>query len=516
MDYNNQLLSSLIMYPEINIVGVHVKHQYEKEEIKSHFPELSIYLTNDIINWNESFVTQDEIKSHYKSQIKVEHFFERYADCSSSERLAYYYSSLAFWINLFNNTCIDCVLIGQIDHGSPADTLLIDIAVEKNIPTYLFEIMLFNYDDRNQYFSIKCCNTNTYLDLDALTPDFKCIPNIDAFISSFSHKPAVISYNNDDKITLTDIYVSISYSKKIALSKVINSVLFVPKKIALITGKSFNTKEKGMKIFWKFALVYSYSNYWLSHITRKSIKNELQGHVTYAPAKKYIHGWHYVNHLRQYYQRHSVKEIPNCQKYILYALHLEPEASFMARTTYNSQLYNISMLSRSLPDGWKLYVKEHPMQFNTVKGGMYLKNSFVYRDEKYYEKICSFPNTYLLDYRISSQSLLNKNILSKNPRPNLVATINGSITLEAIINDIPTLLFDKDTLSYESPLIFGVKDQSDISACLKQIENHKIGPNDMNDIIKSLQHKLFICTPDLYFMIPDDLVKNLVLKSNSF
>ncbi len=517
IDYNTQIFSSLIKSPEINIVGVCVNYESEKKAIISQYSHILVYLREEIVNWDGSFVTLEDIRLHSKSQIKVEHFFERYLECSFSERLSYYYSSLAFWTYIFNNYNIDCVLIGEIEHGNPADTLAMDFAVERGIPTYIFEIMLFNYNDRNRYFAIKSCNTNTYINLNTVFPAYMPISNLETYINSFICTPKKIKCSEKTKITPDDLCVySLNISIKKIIASIINGLLFIPQNILYLTNTPFDTKQEGVKIFWKMARTYLYTYYLLSWILRRDIKQEVQGHTTYSPAKKYLKGWQRVMRLKHYYQKISVKTIPQGQKYVLYALHLEPEASIMARTIYNSQIYNISMLAKSLPSGWKLYVKEHPQQFDTVKGSIYLKKSYAYRDNGYYKKILSLPNTYLLDYQLSSQSLLKANTSHINPRPKAVATINGSITLEAIVNNIPTLLFDKKTVSYDSPIIFEVTKQEDIINCLHAIETQSVQCNDLNDTIDSLKKTLFICTPSINFVLPDDLIKNLVMQSYDF
>lgn len=517
IDYNNQIFLSLIKFPEINIVGVCVNHESEKKAIISQYSHILVYLREEVITWDKSFVTLEDIRLHSKSQIKVEHFFERYLECSFSERLSYYYSSLAFWTYIFKDYNIDCVLIGEIEHGNPADTLAMDFAVERGIPTYIFEIMLFNYNDRNRYMAIKSCNTNTYIELNEIYPAYTPISNLETYTNSFIYTSQKTNFGKKTKITPEDLCV---YSLNISLKKImaifINSLLFIPQNVLYLTNTPFNTKHEGVKIFWKMARTYLYTNYLLSWILRKDIKLEVQGHVTYSSAKKYLKGWHRVMNLRHYYQKISVKTIPQGQKYVLYALHLEPEASIMARTIYNSQIYNISMLAKSLPSGWKLYVKEHPMQFDTVKGSIYLKKSYAYRGKEYYKKILSLPNTYLLDYQLSSQSLLNANTAHINPKPKAVASINGSITLEAIVNNIPTLLFDKKTVSYDSPMIFEVTKQEDIINCLQSIEAQSIQHNNLDETIDSLKKTLFICTPSINFVLPDDLIKNLVMQSYDF
>ena len=58
----------------------------------------------------------------------------------------------------------------------------------------------------------------------------------------------------------------------------------------------------------------------------------------------------------------EVEPKPN-EKFFYYALHFEPEGSIQTRVTMESQLTIIKLLSECIPEGYFLYVKEHPWQF---------------------------------------------------------------------------------------------------------------------------------------------------------
>lgn len=515
-DYNNQLFSVLNRSPDINIVAVHVSSPEDKKEINDEFPDIPVYLTSEIISWKKRYAKKEEIIKHYNSQLKVEHFFNRALSCTISERESYYYSSLAFWSELFDENNIDCVLIGRIEHGSPSDTLPINLALERNIPTYVFEIMLYDYDTENMYYGIKEYNTNKYVNISQYSVTYTKSHEIGKYIKRVTdRKKDSKNSNSIESLKLEDLPHNFRNNNiRLTITNIIlhliNCQLSIYSTIASILKIQYNKQKEGKKIFAKIGKKIIYLNYYWSFIRGKKVR--MLGLVVPESPITYIRGWHTINKHRRYYQKHAVKNISNDEKYILYALHFEPEASIMARTIYNSQLYNILALSHALPEGWKLYVKEHPSQFNPAMGPHFLKNINIYRNKSYYNFIRSLPNTHLLDSNLSSQSLINGNDNSI-PKPKAISTINGSITLEAIVNNIPVVLFDKSTVSYESPLIIDVEDMNNLPKIMQNIATGNYHENDMELLINSIEDKLFICTPKHEFLLPDDFILNLVHKN---
>ena len=101
------------------------------------------------------------------------------------------------------------------------------------------------------------------------------------------------------------------------------------------------------------------------------------------------------------------------EKYILYPLHFEPEAATLILAPYfTDQLSLIENISRSLPVGYKLYVKEHPVSVG--------RRSFFY-----YNRIRCLYNVRLIHPSSEVPSLI-KNAAA-------VATISGTIGWEALL-----------------------------------------------------------------------------------
>ena len=110
-------------------------------------------------------------------------------------------------------------------------------------------------------------------------------------------------------------------------------------------------------------------------------------------------------------------------KYIYYPLHVNPEASTMVEAPYmTDQLSILESISKSIPSNYLLVVKEHLPQLGK-------------RKNKFYKKLKTFPNIKLIDpYTNPKDILLNSS---------LVITINGTVAMESIILNKPTVVLSE-------------------------------------------------------------------------
>jgi hypothetical protein len=109
--------------------------------------------------------------------------------------------------------------------------------------------------------------------------------------------------------------------------------------------------------------------------------------------------------------------------YVFFPLHVEPELvlSQFARPCLN-QIEVVRNISLSMPVGMPLLVKEHPMMIGRRSIG-------------YYEKILEIPNVKLVDWDLSSDTVLD--------HAQMVVIIRGAIGLEAAIRRIPVVSLGK-------------------------------------------------------------------------
>jgi hypothetical protein len=109
--------------------------------------------------------------------------------------------------------------------------------------------------------------------------------------------------------------------------------------------------------------------------------------------------------------------------YVLFPLHVEPEVTQLVYATpYLNQIEVVRNVSRSIPVGMTLLVKEHPAAIGK-------------RTLSYYRKLLEIPNVRLADPAIPSRPAV------ENAR--LVANIAGSMGWEAVLRQKPVVLFGR-------------------------------------------------------------------------
>jgi hypothetical protein len=117
------------------------------------------------------------------------------------------------------------------------------------------------------------------------------------------------------------------------------------------------------------------------------------------------------------------KEPIEGEKFILFPLQYQPEASTDILAAYHVDQYNVIVnLVKSLPIDYKLYVKEH----YAVLGS---------KEIEFYKKIKKLPNVRLINPWIGINDLIKKS--------SAIAVLTGTTGLEAIFWEKPVIMFGK-------------------------------------------------------------------------
>lgn len=151
------------------------------------------------------------------------------------------------------------------------------------------------------------------------------------------------------------------------------------------------------------------------------------------------------------------KELDLSKPYVYAALQVQPE-----RTTapvggvYMDQILIIKTIAAALPEGWKIYVKEHPLQW-IRKGIRYT----VSRYPGYYDEIAKIKNTQIAPINTSSYALMDK--------ARAVATVSGAPGWEALMRSKPSLIFGYAWYK-NCPGVFNINGQASCGAALNKIE----------------------------------------------
>lgn len=116
------------------------------------------------------------------------------------------------------------------------------------------------------------------------------------------------------------------------------------------------------------------------------------------------------------------------EDFVFLALHYQPErATVPLGGLFGDQLLIVEWLTATLPNGWKLYVKEHPWQLQPYGRGEVERSAF------FYELLCRNKNVVLVSREAVTGDLVR--------RARAVATVTGSVGWDALCAGVPTLIF---------------------------------------------------------------------------
>ena len=123
----------------------------------------------------------------------------------------------------------------------------------------------------------------------------------------------------------------------------------------------------------------------------------------------------------------SVVEPEYDRPYVFVALHVQPERTSIPQGgVFGHQLLMVEMLSRALPEGWMLYVKEHPVQLYTRAAGRQ------FRTPQFYRELKKIPNVELVSATTSSRAMIG--------HAKAVASATSNACWEAIFQGKPALV----------------------------------------------------------------------------
>jgi hypothetical protein len=117
--------------------------------------------------------------------------------------------------------------------------------------------------------------------------------------------------------------------------------------------------------------------------------------------------------------------------YVYFALHFQPERSTQPEGgIFEDQLLAIVALSNFIPLGWKIFVKEHPRQFDFWPPDLRRLHS---NRSELYSKLGKLKNVVMMPIELDSE------ILIKNSE--VCSTISGSVGWQAINQGKPSIVF---------------------------------------------------------------------------
>ena len=383
----------------------------------------------NLMNDTDYDLTYEDIEKYRATQLKVEHFIHREINDLNTMQDRYY-TALRYFLGFFKKNKIDFVFVGHIEHGGVWDSLIMDIAKSMNIPIFINSVISSNATER----------INCLLSVINGKKDFLPVKFNDSFKSHFDG--FLEKVKNDAKKN---------------------------------NQKKHYTFRKGFS-FFKYIFINIYEIFCSFYRNKCKMDDRYIHQMSFYKNEK-LPSEIYIKNLLKFYNEISVNPDIENTKYIFYPLHQDPEATTLVRTTLSCQLYIIELISKYLPKGWKLYVKEHPAVFFVYKYAPYFyKNIEFFRSIDFYKRIKQLENVELVSLDVSTQKLIKKS--------QAVTSITGTVLIEAILEKLPVLIW-----GYNSTILEKMKDpfcvtsvKSLIDALNKIEAGFKPSYADFNDI----------------------------------
>ena len=174
-----------------------------------------------------------------------------------------------------------------------------------------------------------------------------------------------------------------------------------------------------------------------------------------------------VRKRKNFLDKMALKKIPN-ENFIYFPLQVSPEATTLFQAPYFSdQIALIKNIAKSLPIGYFLYVKEHPVQ-----GIKY------WRPIEFYKEIIDLPNAKLIHPFLDSKELISK--------CSLVTAITGTGGFEALFFKKPVLLFSNTFYDCVS-MVHKFTNFSELPSQIKNIiESSTFKIKELNALIQTI------------------------------
>lgn len=162
---------------------------------------------------------------------------------------------------------------------------------------------------------------------------------------------------------------------------------------------------------------------------------------------------------------------PN-EKFILFTLHQEPERVLLIGAPYyTNQLEIIRQIAKSLPIGFKLYVKEH-----------FSQELREWRKISYYKEILEIPNVRLYHPSVNIKELIKKS--------SLVVSISGTIGFEAAFFQKPSIIM-ADLGYIILPSVQKLNSIEDLSNLIKNGLSMEVKADDLDKYLIILEEHSF-------------------------
>ncbi len=396
----------------------------EIQDIKIRFPDVITHTVIDAVKGIPSKeIKQDQIqpldtnilKEFEACQVVILRMMDRIdalGSFSYGDRIRLFHNLLRYWHSVVDNLLPDIVVFSVIPH-MVYDYVLYVLCQQRHIPMVMFESIPVR--GRTLIMDAYDQPTNTQLlyqkllekgELYEVSLSHELDDYLNALRGSYQNAPDYVRRVYKEKP-----YRGVKDPSKTLLSKLVdleNYRQYFEKQRKIIQSK-FRTppnylKQKNKKLEDLSMNYFQYNLFrFRSHLKIRAL-------------------------IRHY---HHLADDPNLeQPYIYVALSFQPERTTSPMgSIYVDQLLMIDLLSKSVPDGWHIYVKEHPFQFTP---SMFFRSQSG-KTRELYDDIIALPNVSLVPMPINSYQLIDNS--------QAVAAVTGTVGWETVHRGKTALIF---------------------------------------------------------------------------
>lgn len=325
---------------------------------------------------------------------------------SYEERLRHYHRLVSYWGATLDELKVDAVLMPIAPH-MVYDFVLYGLCKIRNIPTLLFDRtalpgMVLAMDSyaggspalRARYYERMASPEPVTLSDESTAYLKRLRGNFNQGMApNFKLKMSRLGLSSEKGIAKPSLFHIIKHEMKGIYQNLLRQRLRVPRTYVKVKGLA---PEDGTVGHFGY-----YLNRWRGILTKRVLMKQ--------------------------YERLQVNPDLNVP-YIFVALHFQPERNTVPiGGHYADQLLLVAQLSRALPAGWKIYVKEHSWQLQPYSRGQHGRTAWFYSD------VAALPNVQLIPMGMSSFDLID--------RSRAVASVSGSVGWEGVNRGKPALIF---------------------------------------------------------------------------
>jgi len=208
-----------------------------------------------------------------------------------------------------------------------------------------------------------------------------------------------------------------------------------------------------------------------------SNNNNIKTHFTYYGRTKFRVIYHSIiealktRSRTKFIDKNFLEEIHH-ENFIFFPLQLDPERTILIDAPFfTNQLELVRNTAKSLPIGYKLYVKEHTAMITRS-----------WRSLEYYKELQKIPNVILIHPSVKPEEILKQ--------CSLVITINSTAALDGAFYEKPSIVFG-DPMYSNLPFVHKVDNIKDLPHLIRKALEVKVDLDKLNDFVNLLEENSF-------------------------